>query len=531
MGDIDNLNFSEELISDFTQSISESTLVSIDLEMTGISFPGSATENGADTVPFRYEKIREIAKQFGVIQIGISIFSSDDRCRVFNFYTFPRPVTEGGEVNSIPLITLCSASTNFNRSNGMDFGRWIDRGITYVDANTEEKLRAAFLGNANSREKAWERLLGGFSIDSSITSLDEYISQEKKILAEIDSFLDNESVVNYKVPFVHGGQRWLKSILTTIHAKFPGLGLVEEVSGGGSSRVLTKRPSEEIFNDYIGFRRIWNILREASVPVVFHNGFLDLVFCYQHFENPLPATLIEFKQALAQTFKGGFYDTRLVAIESGLSMAGSAALETMADMMKSEAAFQAVQVVNSGQYDSSNMNDERFHDAGYDSLLTGKVFLALKSKLNGDVDKYKNFMCISRCIWVLSMDTPDSDRLLSDVGTGKNKIVRVISGMTDKVSTRDVLSQFEEVKQLAPNTTVNAQWIDDASALLILTWSQPADKTIDSVVMSMNSKLMEIVKAGGSLGNSARLISTEELMKKQLDDFNGASVAHKKFRL
>ena len=537
MGDIDSSNFSEETLGDLEQCLKKASMVSIDLEMTGISFPNTSTENGADTVPFRYLKLRSIAATFGIIQVGVAVFESCGACRVFNFHVFPRPVTEG-DVSSIPLITMCSAATNFNRSNGMDFGRWINRGITYTNGETEKKLADILLGeNGNkSAAKAWDKLLSGLTIDSSITLSEEYTSQEKRVLNEIEEFLNDPSRNEYKVPFIHGGQKWLKSILSSVHAKYPDLRLVEEVSGGGSSRCISKKSSDRLFNDYIGFRRVWKMLTQASsAPVVFHNGFLDLVFCFQHFENDLPESISDFKREVTRLFPGGFFDTRLVAIESGLSMGGSAALETMADLMQADPAFQKVTITASGQYDSGNMTDGgKLHDAGYDALLTGKVFRALESKIsnNEDLNALRNYMCVSRCLWAFSADTPNSDRLLFDTGPGRRKIVRVITEMNEKCSTRDVLSSFEEVKAVAgQNSSINIQWINDTSGFLLITLSQADDSSADTTTVAINNRLMEIAKSGGNMGNPVKLLAPQEFVKKQLDEFNPEASSAQKFRL
>ena len=417
----------------------------------------------------------------------------------------------------------------------MDFGRWVDKGITYVTADIEKQLRDCLLNDPNASEKAWEKFFSGSSpLDDSIKQLPEYSSQEARIVSEVEALLANEEgVSSYKVPFVHGGQKWLKSILATVHEKFPNVRLVEEVSGGGSSRVLTKRSNEEIFNEYVGFRRIWSLMTTKNIPAVFHNGFLDLVFCYQAFENELPDSLVEFKENLKRLFPGGVFDTRLIAIESNLSMAGSAALETLVDMFGSP----DVEVANSGKYNTSMMDETSvvsptFHEAGYDALLTGKVFMGLRSKLNNDVTNWRNCMCISRCLWVLTIDSPDSDRLLLDCGLGKNRMVRIISDIRQKCSTRDVLNHFDELKAIMPNLVVNIQWTNDTSGILLFTWTQPSDKTVDAVTTALSSKMIELVKSGGSLGETAKLSNTNEYVKMQLEELSPDYIAaQKKFRL
>ena len=58
---------------------------------------------------------------------------------------------------------------------------------------------------------------------------------------------------------------------------------------------------------------LWRLGR-ASVPIIVHNGFVDLVFLYSAFQGPLPKTLGSFVAALVDCLPGGVYDTKLLAI-------------------------------------------------------------------------------------------------------------------------------------------------------------------------------------------------------------------------
>jgi hypothetical protein len=527
MGDIDVDNFSEEVIGRIRSDLASAAFVAIDLEMTGISFPNKS-ENSGDTIGLRYSKVRDIVNAFGIIQVGLAVFQPDNACAVYNFYVFPRPVTEGPSVDAIPLVSLCSASTNFNRSHGMDFGRWISKGVTYVDGNLEQALRRTLLEDPEAGSKAWERCLSSSSsaLDEATKITPEYISQEQKILSDIASWLDGKTgSTAFKVPFVHGGQKWLKSILSRVHDEYPQLRLVEEVSGGGSARILTTKTESEIFNDYVGFRRVWTAISESGKPVVFHNGFLDLAFCYQAFEGDLPESLSEFKQRVQTLFRGGLFDTRLIALESGLSMAGSAALETLVDLFASQT---PVVVRNSGKYNTDGSDFGKFHEAGYDALLTGKVFLGLEQRLNKQVTEWKNCLCVSRCLWCLSIDQLDSDRLLMDCGPGKSRLVRILSDLQPKCSTRDILNHFEDLKSIVSSAVANITWINDNSGILLITYSPPGDRSSDSVTSALSARIMELVKLGGVIGDAVRLSTTAEYAKSQIEQ---TSHVEKKFRL
>ena len=526
MGDIDNSRFGDDVVNEFRSAMQSCEYAAIDLEMSGISFPNkSASDSGTDTVPFRYHNVREVAAAFGIIQVGIATFNTDNTCRVFNFYVFPRPVTDGDKISSIPNISLCSASTNFNRSNGMDFQRWIDKGITYVDRPIEAALRASILDKDPEVqiEEGWSKFLANLTIDSNIASMSEYTSQESKVIEQVENFLNTPTETMFRMPFIHGGQKWLKMILNTVHSKFPSLRIMEEISGGGTRRFLSKLNHEQIYNEYIGFRRVWNVLTESKKPLIVHNGFLDLMFSMQAFESPLPDTVEQFKNNLRSLFPGGLFDTRLIAIESGIASAG-AALETLVDLVKSDPAFVNTRVVDSGKYDDGmdEGTPQQFHEAGYDALLTGKVFKALRDRVGIEcIDNWKNLVCLARCMWVLTIDSDDSDRVLMDTGTNKCRIIRYLGDFNSKCSTRDVLSCFDDLKTVVTDSLqVNIAWINDTSGLIFVTWNQQQNTTIDAVTLTLNSKIMDIVKANvhgnGVLGSSVKLMSVAEFTKKQM---------------
>eukprot|EP00171_Calliarthron_tuberculosum_P008327 IDg8327t1 len=61
---------------------------------------------------------------------------------------------------------------------------------------------------------------------------------------------------------------------------------------------------------------LWRLGR-AGVPIVVHNGVLDLVLLYSSFHAPLPPTLGEYVSALVDALPAGVYDTKLLASGPG----------------------------------------------------------------------------------------------------------------------------------------------------------------------------------------------------------------------
>ncbi|KAG9285883.1 hypothetical protein G9A89_013308 [Geosiphon pyriformis] len=63
-------------------------------------------------------------------------------------------------------------------------------------------------------------------------------------------------------------------------------------------------------------RSIFNYILTLNVPIVLHNGFLDLLYIYYSFYAELPEDLNTLVCDLSEMFPGGIYDTRLIAEES-----------------------------------------------------------------------------------------------------------------------------------------------------------------------------------------------------------------------
>lgn len=66
-----------------------------------------------------------------------------------------------------------------------------------------------------------------------------------------------------------------------------------------------------------GVRELWvdihRQLRAHHVPLVVHNGFIDLMYLYHSFITTLPAQFQHFVADLADAFPGGIYDTKYIA--------------------------------------------------------------------------------------------------------------------------------------------------------------------------------------------------------------------------
>ena len=114
--------------------------VAIDEEFTGISFNNGSFQDMnplSDSASSRYARMRNVAKSFGLMQLGIAVFEKNGeayRSSVFNCYVFAAETPGGRDVN------LSTGAVSFLRKNAMDFGTWLRDGIPYVDSATEARL-------------------------------------------------------------------------------------------------------------------------------------------------------------------------------------------------------------------------------------------------------------------------------------------------------------------------------------------------------------------------------------------------------
>lgn len=102
---------------------------------------------------------------------------------------------------------------------------------------------------------------------------------------------------------------------------------------------------------------IIHLMLNSKKPLVAHNGLLDLMHLTDKFVKPLPDTLSEFKQLWSHI---PIYDTKYLAT----------ILKNQPDPKLTTLKILSKQL----QFDTTYV---AYHDAGYDALITGRIFCSL----------------------------------------------------------------------------------------------------------------------------------------------------------
>ena len=131
---------------------------------------------------------------------------------------------------------------------------------------------------------------------------------------------------------------------------------------------------DKALDEQIGFRRVMDCIIEAKVPVIGHNCWVDFLHFYQKFiDNNLPNTIQGFKEEILKCFPV-IIDTKYLARLVNIKDTSLGDLTELASKYPERSFFAVKETANGGE-SSTNL----FHDAGFDAICTGRVFLSLLS--------------------------------------------------------------------------------------------------------------------------------------------------------
>ena len=131
--------------NEIISNIEKASFISFDLELTGIA---NNFRNFLDSPSDRYNKLKLSSEKFKIIQIGlVTWLKIEDNnkekyiAKPYNFFVFPNEDCGNLQIN-------CEISSMiFNREHGMDFNKWIRKGINYLNTKQYKKLAENILEN------------------------------------------------------------------------------------------------------------------------------------------------------------------------------------------------------------------------------------------------------------------------------------------------------------------------------------------------------------------------------------------------
>jgi len=387
--DITKGNFTARL-PEIEAAIDSAIFLAIDGEFTGLN---ADKGNSAFDLPAeRYSKVQESASQFLLVQFGLATFHYDPAKdqfshRAYNVYVWPRPVGRGAPDRRFLSQT---SSIDFLIGQGFDFNKLFKEGVSYLLPSELDKLKEGL----KERQENKRRLS---QVDQS-ENLKVRVPEEQeewleKQMAAIEQFLKTGGQESFLMDKCNGFQRRL--VYQTARERFPDTSLSSIANEGGDrviqvmkadkdqqARIALESDQAEMDNleGTMGFTRVIQKIAESGKLVVGHNMLLDVAFTLNQFAAPLPTDYSEFK-ALAASVLPRVMDTKLMANTAPLrqEIVNSSLEELLrtASLPPYEMPEVPAQEGSCGYSDQS----ERYHEAGYDAMITGRCFLSLCQRL------------------------------------------------------------------------------------------------------------------------------------------------------
>ncbi|KAL7674526.1 hypothetical protein ACOME3_000803 [Neoechinorhynchus agilis] len=391
--DITRSNFVDSLAK-IRESLTHATFVSFDTEFTSVSAYDPKFRLPLLTEDFskRYPKLARLCADSTILQFGFTVFSSVDhqndfgkekyKVQSFNIWTYPRSVPEFQF--ELPRMFTCQASSiEFLSVHGFDFNKCFLHGIGLLREQEREILQQLY-------RKPY------------------YLNQET--FCAINKWDQKEPLI-INVPSNRTTNLYAAKISEVYGFDVQFLDKLNELK-------LTKKECSAIEPDFRlvnGLFEVVNEIRMANVPIVCHNGMLDIMLTIQHCFEPLSLDSPEkFKEQCRRLFPR-IFDTkhildviynderkkmfptnqstslgpifRTMCIEKSVKLNELSRLELCEPDEGNEFSYTKAFVEN-----PKDMKGQA-HDAGFDAFMCGCLFVQLSkmsSLLGVSFDKFEN---------------------------------------------------------------------------------------------------------------------------------------------
>ncbi|KAK6624118.1 hypothetical protein RUM44_010976 [Polyplax serrata] len=376
-------NFNE-VIATLEDVFKKAAFLTFDTEFTGLRVEGATGGNYFDTLDDLYVKDRFKAETFMAIQYGITAFIYDNTEKRFthqayNFYVFP---SDYKDMN----FTCQTKSITFLIENGFDFNKLFGQGIPYLKDSEVEKL----LENLSEKQYKPQQFQTAMRGDTA----PETMAIVKSVMTKIEDILESNSKETFVTEKYNSFLR--RHIYCAVQKKY-GFDIFVETNKDksmtiavGYSEVELKelqvesylKQKHEILEE-AGFTRVIKLIMESKKLLVGHNLLADILFTIQQFLTPLPNSYSEFKELVNFLFPK-ILDTKYLVSTMNLESLKDTSLSNIIEYYENAKKLPQVEVCENGQ--GYHYTDKKYHQAAYDSYMTGLAFLSMLNDLGLNIE-------------------------------------------------------------------------------------------------------------------------------------------------
>ncbi|KAJ3643617.1 hypothetical protein Zmor_026318 [Zophobas morio] len=393
MCEITKNNFKEKF-PDIKKSLQKAKFISLDLEFSALE-PLQAPRL-FDNNKERYAKLRKNLLNVVPVQVGITVFHFDNTTDdyfgdMYTFYVAPPAFL----VIDKPFFFQAS-TTKFLCLHNFDFNKFAYLGIPYLNNEEERILR--------------EKLASGDLFGENCFLRSEFNDVVKTYVPIVSKWYNSSTVGNFlEIPDLKKYEQFHEIIYFMhkhLRSRFPNLWTYEKNGCFCVKKVSVEelevfrkncKLNEDILNDLIGFKHVFNLLVTLRKPIIGHNVLQDLMIIINNFHSPLPDSYSQFK-ALTHNLFPTIFDTKNVYYE----LRSTIPKEKLPEDTDLKSLFNYFKdglgrhlVVNSTAIESNidQQKVDHYHDAGWDSYCTGYIFLRMAHfKIAKNYPKHKKFV-------------------------------------------------------------------------------------------------------------------------------------------
>ncbi|KAL5016515.1 hypothetical protein ScPMuIL_006104 [Solemya velum] len=272
-------------------SIRKADFIAIDTEFTGLDIDEKCQGSLFDTSEERYAKLRKNVSQFTLSQIGLAIFTKVPDENVYQVETFNMPLLAMAFGSLDVCFSLQTSSLNFLCTHNFDFNKFIYEGVPFMNEEQETQTKKQISGG--TLFNGVQRKVDEEEVQNVCSCVAEWIANSKAEQKFIFKKTEGMKQIRDYVLHIELRNRF-PSIWTATDPD--GDLLIEKVTNERRQELeienieMKKQYEKELLETLLGFTRVFRVLQECKKPLVGHNLLTDLLFLYQKFHKPLPAS-------------------------------------------------------------------------------------------------------------------------------------------------------------------------------------------------------------------------------------------------